>query len=76
MSGAQIKPEWSEPKYGVAIPVEALNGYQLARPNGGESPFGWELFTNSYPEAGRGGWSQFLINPVPIENAHIFRLKP
>ncbi len=76
MVGAQIKPEWSEPKYGVAIPTKELKGYKLARPDGDTKPLGWEMFTNSYPEAGSGGWSQFLIDPVPIENTHIFKLKP
>ncbi|WP_104040582.1 hypothetical protein [Vibrio hyugaensis] len=76
MVGAQIKPEWSEPKYGVAIPTNELKGYKLARPDGDTKQFGWEMFTNSYPEAGSGGWSQFLIDPVPIEKTHIFKLKP
>lgn len=74
--GAQILPEWGIPKYGVAIPVSKLNGFNVARPMGGKATSGWEMFTNSYPEAGRGGFSQFEINAVPIDQTFIFRLKP
>jgi len=75
-NGAQVKPEWGIPEYGVAIPVDKLNGFNLARPNGNKASSGWEVFTNSYPEAGSGGWSQFLINEVPIDQTYIFKLKP
>nr|WP_260296017.1 hypothetical protein [Sedimenticola hydrogenitrophicus] len=74
--GAQIKPEWGEPAYGVAIPVDKVRGFSVARPFGNQGSRGWEVYTNSYPEAGSGGWSQFLLDPVPIEDVHIFRLKP
>lgn len=74
--GAQILPEWGVPKYGVAIPVNKLNGFSVARPMGNRATVGWEAFTNSYPQAGAGGWSQFLINEVSIDQTYIFRLKP
>jgi hypothetical protein len=75
-NGAQILPEWGVPQYVVAIPVNKLNGFSLARPMGNRASVGWEPFTNSYPQAGAGGWSQFLINEVPIDQVYIFRLKP
>lgn len=73
--GAQIKPEWGMQSYGVAIPVSKLRGYNIARPLGGEAPIGWEYKTFSYPDAGPGGWSQFLIDSAPIEDVHIFTLQ-
>lgn len=80
--GAQLKDwagkggdEWI-PRYGVAIPTSKLKGFQVPRPFGNTGNEGWEVFTNSYPEAGPGGWSQFLINGVPIEDVHIFSLRP
>lgn len=80
--GAQLKDwagkggdEWI-PRYGVAIPTSKLNGFQVPRPFGNSGTEGWEAFTNSYPEAGPGGWSQFLMNGVPIEDVHIFSLRP
>lgn len=60
----------------MAIPVDKLNGFSIARPMGNKATTGWEAFTNSYPQAGAGGWSQFLIDPVPVDKVHIFRLKP
>ena len=75
-NGAQILPEWGVPKYGVAIPVGELNGFSIARPMGGKATTGWEVYTNSYPKAGSGGFSQFLLNSVPIDRTHIFRLNP
>jgi len=75
-SRAQVLPAWGVPEYGVAIPVDKLNGFSIARPMGNKATTGWEAFTNSYPQAGAGGWSQFLIDPVPVDKVHIFRLKP
>ncbi len=74
--GSQIKSSWGVPRYGVAIPVDELRGFSLARPFGNSATSGWEIFTNSYPEAGPGKFTQFLLNPVPIEKTHIFSLKP
>jgi len=73
--GAQIKAAWGVPRYGVAIPVDKLRGYKLARPLGGDSPVGWEFKTYSYPEAGPGGWTQFLVDGVPLDDVHIFTLR-
>ncbi|MGH8078455.1 MAG: hypothetical protein ACREPE_14185, partial [Lysobacter sp.] len=70
-NGAQILPEWGVPQYGVAIPVDKLNGFSLARPMGNRATMGWEPFTNSYPKAGHGGWSQFMINEVQIDETYI-----
>lgn len=74
--GAQILPQWGVPQYGVAIPVNKLNGFSLARPMGNKASVGWEPYTNSYPSAGSGGFSQFSIKDVPIDQTYIFRLKP
>ncbi|MEJ2802351.1 hypothetical protein WAE61_10750 [Comamonadaceae bacterium PP-2] len=74
--GAQILPEWGIPKYGVKIPVSDMNGFSIARPMGGKSPIGWEPFTNSYPSAGSGGWSQFLLNEIAFNQANVFKLNP
>ena len=82
MSGAQIFEQWpgapytGPVKYGVAIPVSKLNGFSVARPMGGAAVSGWEVFANSYPKAGAGHFSQFLINPVPLNDVFIFTLKP
>ncbi len=82
MQGAQILEQWpggphlGPVRYGAAIPVKKLNGSTLARPNGNSATSGWELFTSSYPEAGKGGFSQFLIDSVPLEDVHLFTLKP
>jgi hypothetical protein len=83
MSGGQVKKDWGDgkpptgpPIYGVAIPVKSLRGFQVPRPFGGKGKTGWEPFTNSYPEAGPGGWSQFKINPVPLNEVFIFSLTP
>ena len=43
---------------------------------GGSATAGWEVHANSYPKAGAGGYSQFLINSVPLEDVFIFRLDP
>ena len=74
--GLQILPEWGEPQYGVAIPTNKLNGFQLARPSGNTGSIGWEPFTNSYPSAGAGGWTQFLIKPVNVDNVYIYKMQP
>lgn len=72
---AQIFPEWGVPKFGVAIiPTDKLNGFKLARPIGNQGTIGWEIITNSYPKAGAGGWTQFLTNPVHIDDVYIYRL--
>ena len=76
MSGAQIKAEWGVPEYGVKIPVSELDGFQVARPMGDKALTGWEPFTNSYPEAGHGGWTQFKVNPVKYRPENVFKLKP
>lgn len=73
--GVQILPEWGTPQYGVAIPTNKLNGFQLARPFGNQGKIGWEIVANSYPSAGAGGWTQFLINPVNIDDVYIYRLQ-
>ena len=62
-------------QYGVAIPTNKLTGFQLARPFGNQGGVGWEVFTNSYPKAGSGGWTQFLTNPVSVDEVYIYRLK-
>lgn len=66
--------EWGVPTHGVAIPIDALSGYRIARPFGNKGDIGWELFTNSYPSAGPGGWSQFLIDAVPLDKVFYFQL--
>jgi hypothetical protein len=71
---SQIMPAWGEPAYGVAIPVDSLRGFGVARPFGNSATRGWEIYTNSYPAAGSGGWSQFLLDPIPINETYIFRL--
>ena len=73
---AQILPAWGTPKYGVAIPVNKLRGFSVPRPFGGKGKVGWEPFTNSYPSAGPGGWTQFNIEAVPLEDVYVFSLKP
>ena len=82
MSGAQIFEQWpgapftGPVKYGVAIPVNRLQGFSVARPMGGAGTAGWEVFANSYPAAGAGGYSQFLINSVPLNQTYLFTLRP
>jgi hypothetical protein len=82
MSGAQVFEQWpgapftGPVKYGVAIPVDRLQGFSVARPMGGAGTAGWEVFANSYPAAGAGGYSQFLINPVPLNQTYLFTLRP
>jgi filamentous hemagglutinin len=82
MSGAQILERWpgspytGPVQYGVAIPVNKLNGFSVARPMGGSATAGWEVFANSYPNAGAGQYSQFLINSVPLSDVHLFKLHP
>jgi hypothetical protein len=82
MSGAQIFEQWpgapytGPVQYGVAIPVNKLNGFSVARPMGGSATAGWEVSANSYPGAGAGQYSQFLINSVPLSDVHLFRLHP
>ncbi len=82
MKGAQIFEQWpgsaytGPVKYGVAIPVSELRGFQVARPMGGKATAGWEVYANSYPAAGRGGYSQFLTDSVPLDKVHLFTLRP
>ncbi len=73
--GGQIRPEWGTPRYGVAIPVSKLRGFDVPLSYGNKGG-AWEPFTYSYPDAGVGGWSQFLLHPIPIEHVFIFSLKP
>lgn len=81
--GAQILADWNNPalgpatniRYGVAIPVKKLTGYKLARPFGDSADMGWEFTTNSYPQAGSGGWTQFLIESVSLDDVYIFSLR-
>jgi len=75
-NGAQILPEWGTPKYGVKIPTKDLAGFEVARPMGDTAKTGWEAFTNSYPEAGSGGWTQFKINEIPFNPDNLFKLNP
>ncbi len=80
---AQVLADWSNPalgpatniRYGVAIPVNKVPGYRLARPLGDSAELGWEFTTHSYPTAGPGGWTQFLIEGVPLEDVYIFTLR-
>jgi hypothetical protein len=74
--GAQILPDWSVPEYGLAIPIDQLKGITVARAFGNHDPGEWEPLANSYPEAGDGGWMQFLIKDVPIAQAFYFKLDP
>jgi hypothetical protein len=82
MQGAQVLEQWAGApytgpvKYGVAIPVDKLNGFSVARPYGNAGTTGWEVFANSYPQAGAGGWSQFLLNPVSVDDVFMFTLRP
>jgi hypothetical protein len=80
---AQILADWNNPalgpatniRYGVAIPVTKLRKYRLARPFGDQADVGWEFTTYAYPEAGPGGWTQFLIDSVPLDEVFIFTLR-
>ena len=74
--GAQILPEWGVPAYRVEIPVSDLNGFSVARPMGNKASIGWEPFTRSYPAAGPGGWTQFLLNEVSFNAKNVFKLNP
>lgn len=82
MDGTQILEQWlggphlGSVRYGAAIPVDKLRGVSIVRPMENSATSGWELFTNSYPEAGKGGFSQFLIDSVPIEDVKLFTLEP
>jgi RHS repeat-associated protein len=69
--GNQILAKWGVPKYRVTIPKSKLSGSRIARPFGNKAKRGWEVFTNSYPEGGPGGWLQFLLDPVPIQDVVI-----
>jgi len=73
---AQIKPEWGMPKYRTVIPADSINSIRIARPYGDTGSYGWEFFTHSYPEAGSGGWPQFIIDDVNLEAVHITELRP
>lgn len=80
MQGAQIPTQWpgAEPtgavRYRVTIPVDKLKGFTLPRPNGDTGNFWWERRTWSYPEYGKGGWTQFKIKPVPLSDVKIEKL--
>ena len=81
MSGAQITKHWpgrpatGDVIYRVEIPTGKLNGFSIPRPNGGDAKIGWEYYTNSYPEYGKGGWTQFNMNPVPLKDVVIRELR-
>ena len=73
---AQIDPRWGTPKYRTVIPADSINGIRIARPFGDTGLYGWEFFTNSYPEVGPGGWPQFIIEDVSLDDVQIMELKP
>ena len=73
---AQIDPKWGIPKYRTVIPADSINNIRIARPLGDTGSYGWEFFTNSYPEVGPGGWPQFIIDDVNLDNVQIMELKP
>lgn len=81
MKGAQIAEKWpgrtatGNVLYRVEIPSDKLNGFTIPRPLGGKIQQGWEYYTKSYPEYGKGGWTQFQINPVSLDNVVIKELK-
>lgn len=64
--GAQIKPEWGQPAYGVAIPSDKVSGFSVARPFGNTGNKGWEVNTNSIACRQKSCWGALLDRAHPL----------
>lgn len=75
VEGAQIMPEWPQPEVRIKIPVPELETPVVPRPRGNTTPVGWELYTDSYPGAGLGGWDQFLAKTKSFDPSWVEMLQ-
>ena len=80
MRGSQIAEDWGNGccgpvTHGVAIPVSKLRGWNTPRPMGNDPGYkGFESVTSAYPEHGPGGFPQFILESIPIEDVYIWKI--